>query len=60
MDRRRRRRADILLVLVLLLALGLRFYRIDAQSLWNDEGTSVALAQRDLLTIARSLSLIHI
>ena len=54
MDRRRRRRADILLVLVLLLALGLRFYRIDAQSLWNDEGTSVALAQRDLLTIARS------
>ena len=48
------RRADVLLVLVLLLALGLRFYRIEAQSLWNDEGTSVALAQRDLLTIARS------
>ena len=35
---------------ILLLALGLRFYRLDAQSLWNDEGTSVALAQRDLLT----------
>jgi mannosyltransferase len=39
---------------VLLLALGLRLYRIEAQSLWNDEGTSVALAARDLLTITRS------
>jgi mannosyltransferase len=42
-----------LLLIILLLALGLRFYRIDHQSLWNDEGTSVALAQRDLVTIAR-------
>jgi uncharacterized membrane protein len=33
--------------------LALRLYRIDAQSLWNDEGTSVAVAQRDLVTIAR-------
>lgn len=40
------------LVLILLLAFGLRFYRLDAQSLWNDEGTSVAMAQRDLVTIA--------
>jgi len=38
---------------ILLLALALRFYRLDAQSLWNDEGTSVALAQRDLVAIAR-------
>ncbi len=45
--------SNILLVAILLLALGLRLYRIDAQSLWNDEGTSVALAQRDLATIAR-------
>jgi mannosyltransferase len=43
-----------LLVLILLLALGLRFYRLEAQSLWNDEGTSVAVAQRDLATIARN------
>ena len=42
-----------LLVLILLLAFGLRFYRLGDQSLWNDEGTSVALAQRDLVSIAR-------
>ncbi len=38
---------------VLLLALALRVYRLDAQSLWNDEGTSVALAGRDLASITR-------
>ncbi|MGD8793955.1 MAG: glycosyltransferase family 39 protein, partial [Anaerolineae bacterium] len=43
----------LLLLAVLLLACGLRFYGLDAQSLWNDEGSSVALAQRDPLTIAR-------
>jgi mannosyltransferase len=42
------------LVVILCLALGLRLYRLDAQSLWNDEGTSVALAQRDLATITRN------
>jgi len=42
-----------LLILILLLALGLRLYRIQAQSLWNDEGTSVALAARDLAAITR-------
>ena len=42
-----------LLILLVLLATGLRFYRLDAQSLWNDEGASVALAQRDLATITR-------
>jgi mannosyltransferase len=41
-----------LLLLILLLAVGLRFHRLGAQSLWNDEGTSVAVAQRDLVTIA--------
>ena len=39
---------------IMLLALALRLYRLDAQSLWNDEGTSVALAQRDLATITRN------
>jgi mannosyltransferase len=48
-----RRIATGLLVVILLLAFGLRFYGLDAQSLWNDEGTSVAVAQRDLVTIAR-------
>ena len=51
--RRKRLITAGLLILVLLLTTGLRFYRLDAQSLWNDEGTSVALAQRDLSTIAR-------
>jgi len=41
------------LLAILLLASCLRFYRLDGQSLWNDEGTSVAVAQRDLATIAR-------
>ena len=44
------------LVAILLLALALRVYRLDHQSLWNDEGTSVALAQRNLVTITRNAS----
>lgn len=38
---------------VLLLAVGLRLYHADAQSLWYDEGTSAALARRSLAEIAR-------
>ncbi|MGD8902409.1 MAG: glycosyltransferase family 39 protein [Anaerolineae bacterium] len=41
------------LVLIMLLAFGLRFYHLGAQSLWNDEGTSVALAQRDLVSMTQ-------
>ncbi len=41
----------ILVSLVLLLAAGLRFARIDAQSLWYDEGVSVALSQTTLARI---------
>ena len=44
----------VALALILVLALGLRFYRLDAQSFWNDEGTSIALAQRDFGTITRN------
>ena len=40
-----------LLVLVTLLALGLRLYRLDAQSLWYDEGFSVYLGRMDLAQI---------
>jgi mannosyltransferase len=39
------------LLLVLLLAAALRFYRLDGQSLWADEGNSVALAGRSLAEI---------
>ena len=35
-----------LLLLILLLAAGLRFYRLDGQSFWADEGNSVVLAQK--------------
>ncbi len=49
----RQRTVWLLLALVLALAAVLRFYRIGAQSLWNDEGTSAALALRDLASITR-------
>lgn len=39
---------------VLLLALGVRLFRLDGQSLWYDEGNSVALAGRDVFTIIQS------
>jgi len=36
------------LFVALLVAFALRVYRLDAQSLWNDEGTSIALASLNL------------
>jgi mannosyltransferase len=42
----------ILLLLVTLLALGLRLYQLDAQSLWYDEAFSVYLARMDLAEIS--------
>ncbi len=50
----KRRTCIILLILILLATALLRFYRLDAQSYWNDEGTSVALALRDLPTITEN------
>lgn len=41
----------VLVILVLLLAAGLRFHQIDAQSLWNDEGTTVAMTGRTIAQI---------
>ncbi len=38
----------LLLALILLLAGALRFYRIEAQSFWNDEGNSARLAERSI------------
>ncbi len=42
------------LLLILLLAAGLRFYRLDGQSFWADEGNSVALAQKSVGDIVES------
>ena len=39
---------NITLLLILVLAAFLRFYRLDAQSLWADEGNSVSLSGRSL------------
>ncbi|MBI5878258.1 MAG: glycosyltransferase family 39 protein [Chloroflexi bacterium] len=46
------KRATLILIALLALAAGLRFYRIDAQSLWSDEGSSVAQSLRDIPAIA--------
>jgi hypothetical protein len=42
------------LLLILLLATGLRLYRIDAQSLWYDEGASLRYAERTPAEIWRN------
>lgn len=47
---------SVILGVIILLALCLRFYRLDGQSLWADEGNSVALAARTLSTITRDAS----
>ncbi len=48
----RRRSLDLLCLLALtLLAWGLRLYRLDAQSLWYDEGVTTTLAQRSLVDL---------
>ncbi|UCC62627.1 MAG: glycosyltransferase family 39 protein, partial [Anaerolineae bacterium] len=41
----------LLLIAILLLAAALRFYCLDGQSFWNDEGNSVRLAQRSLALV---------
>lgn len=43
-----------LLGIILLMSAALRFYHLGTQSLWNDEGTTVALVQRDIPTILRN------
>ncbi len=42
---------------VLILAAALRFYLLDGQSLWGDEGTSVSLSLRDLAAIVQGAAL---
>ncbi|MCB0177400.1 MAG: glycosyltransferase family 39 protein [Anaerolineae bacterium] len=47
------RLTSLALWLILLLATFFRFYHLAGQSLWSDEGNSVALARRSLAEIAR-------
>ena len=50
----------LVLLLILLLATGLRFYRLDTQSFWNDEGNSARLSERSLrLIIEGTASDVH-
>ncbi len=58
MGKPRRLASEYVLVggLLVLLAFGLRTYGLEIQSLWADEGTSVALAPRPLLRIAQDAS----
>lgn len=50
----------LVLLLILLLGTGLRFYRLDAQSFWNDEGNAAGAAQRSIpLILAASAGDIH-
>ncbi len=49
-----------LLVVLFLLAFFLRFYRLDAQSFWNDEGNSARIAERPVrLIVAGAAGDIH-
>ncbi len=50
---RTRRYPFFLLILVLLLAAALRFFHLDAQSFWSDEGNSAAMVGRAALDIVR-------
>ena len=48
------------LLLILLLAAGLRFFHLDAQSFWNDEGNSARIAERSIsLILAGAAGDIH-
>lgn len=54
------KRSIWILAAILILAAALRFYRLDAQSLWNDEGTSARVAERSLsLITAAAIGDIH-
>ncbi|MCB9421984.1 MAG: hypothetical protein H6667_19445 [Ardenticatenaceae bacterium] len=44
-------RQRLALLVILWLATGLRFYRLEAQSFWNDEGNSARLSERSIPAI---------
>ena len=47
-DRRASHASRLLFLAVLVLAAFLRFYRLDAQSFWNDEGNAARIAERSV------------
>ena len=47
-------RSTFLLLVLIALAAFLRFYRLDAQSFWNDEGNSARIAERSLQLITEA------
>lgn len=49
--------ASLAALALLALAAALRFYLLDGQSLWGDEGNSVALSLRDLAAISQGAAL---
>ena len=49
-----RSRSTFLLLVLIALAAFLRFYRLDAQSFWNDEGNSARIAERSLQLITEA------
>ena len=56
----RKWRQALLLSALVALAVGLRMYKIDAQSLWYDEGNSARIAERSVaLIIAGAAGDIH-
>lgn len=57
---KRRLSHQLLPILILLLATGLRFYLLDNQSFWNDEGNTARLSERSIrLIIEGTASDIH-
>ena len=48
MNTSKRRHSPMLLLLIILVAFALRVYRLDAQSLWYDEGVTATLTQQSL------------
>jgi len=54
------KRSFWILFAILVLATALRFFQLDAQSFWNDEGTSARVAERSLpLITAAAIGDIH-
>src|SRR5512137_538095 len=54
------KRTTWILLTILILAATLRFFQLDAQSFWNDEGTSARVAERSLpLITAAAIGDIH-
>ena len=54
------KRSFWVLVAILILAAAMRFFQLDAQSFWNDEGTSARVAERSLpLITAAAIGDIH-